>query len=341
MKTWKPDQLVHLCLSLVLCFFCFTAFGSEVQDIGTLGGSWSAAYSVNDSDQIVGLSGTSEGDMHAFLWQNGQMQDLYPFSGFYADNGGIGNINNRGQIAGGVVVKGILYPAVWDNGNITVLGSFGGIEKDAVGLARSVNEKGQAVGFAYLPGGARHAFFYDGAMHDLGCPPANGSSPCYVDAFSINDRGWIVGNAAGGCAFLYDGHMHRIEPADTYGIGAFSINNWNQAVGSYEKGSPVFSFIFDGSYTIFSFPNAHFTWAVAINDAGTIAGTALLQRICRACNETEHGFMYQNCVATDLNSFLPPNSGMEIVSASGINAQGHISGTALVGNWNHAVLIRP
>src|SRR5215467_12555769 len=45
-------------------------------DLGTLGGSVSMAYSINDSGVVVGEAATMTGEMHAFVWQNGVMKDL-------------------------------------------------------------------------------------------------------------------------------------------------------------------------------------------------------------------------------------------------------------------------
>jgi probable HAF family extracellular repeat protein len=62
--------------------------GGALQDLGTLGGttSQSQGYAVNDSGQVVGISGIASGTAHAFLYSGGQMLDLSsliaPGSGF-------------------------------------------------------------------------------------------------------------------------------------------------------------------------------------------------------------------------------------------------------------------
>ena len=52
-----------------------------VTDLGTLGGNSTTAYAVNASGKVVGYATTLDGDTHAFLWENGVMQDLGTFGG--------------------------------------------------------------------------------------------------------------------------------------------------------------------------------------------------------------------------------------------------------------------
>src|SRR5256885_15019294 len=48
-------------------------------DLGTLGGSSSSGYGINDAGQVTGESLTASGERHAFLWDKGTMTDLgYP-----------------------------------------------------------------------------------------------------------------------------------------------------------------------------------------------------------------------------------------------------------------------
>ncbi|MEK6776613.1 MAG: DUF3466 family protein [bacterium] len=74
---------------------------NSMQDLGTLGGSMSEAWAINDFSQVVGRADIN-GSSHAFLWQNGTMYDLND----WLMPGSIGevkvayDINNSGQIVG-------------------------------------------------------------------------------------------------------------------------------------------------------------------------------------------------------------------------------------------------
>jgi probable HAF family extracellular repeat protein len=69
----------------------------EIVDLGTLGGSFSGANGINDSDQVVGRSDTASGHVHAFLWTaTSGMQDL----GTVGTHSAAYGINDSGQVVG-------------------------------------------------------------------------------------------------------------------------------------------------------------------------------------------------------------------------------------------------
>ena len=104
-----------------------------MQDLGTLGGNDAAAWGMNQSGQIVGLSftNTTPNDttgiptVHPFLWQNGTMEDLGSLGGTLSipgslDHfGGIRAVNESGKVAGTSTLAGdeVWHAFVWSNGN--------------------------------------------------------------------------------------------------------------------------------------------------------------------------------------------------------------------------------
>jgi len=85
-------------------FHAFLRSGSQMIDLGTLGGSQASAYAVNDSGEIAGTSGMANGDQHAFLYANAALYS----NGAWVDLGAVPGavstqatgINGLGQIVG-------------------------------------------------------------------------------------------------------------------------------------------------------------------------------------------------------------------------------------------------
>ena len=173
----------------------FLYSGGVMQDLGTLGGSHSAALAINDNGQIIGWAQTPTMYSHAFLANPGQaMQDL----GTLCDNsyGSAGHsratgINKSGQIVGwSETVPG--YGQNWGflkspGQAMQDLGTLGGF----AGRASGINDSGQIVGGASTAGNlAYHAYLKDPGqpMQDLGALGGTQS-----EARAINNIGQVVG----------------------------------------------------------------------------------------------------------------------------------------------------
>ena len=171
----------------------FLYSGGVMQDLGTLpGGSFSEAYGINQSGQVVGGADNSSGYEHAFLWSNGTMQDLGTLSG--GPNGVATAINNAGQVAGYADnSSGWAQAFLYSNGTMQGLGTLPGSVKSE---AWAINQSGQIVGETdSSPYSVYHAFIYTGGrMIDLNSLIAPSAGWTLESATGINDLGQIVGD---------------------------------------------------------------------------------------------------------------------------------------------------
>jgi len=168
-----------------------------MQDLGTLGGTDSAAFAINERGKIVGWSFTNTTvnlttgvpTLDPFLWENGKMLDLGTLGGTF---GQAWALNNRGQVVGYSDLVGDntgVHAFLWDQkGGMQDLGTLGG----ATGAGTSINDAGDIVGGDSRADGSGGSFLWrHGVMTDLGTAVgANISS----QALSINSRRQIVGN---------------------------------------------------------------------------------------------------------------------------------------------------
>jgi probable HAF family extracellular repeat protein len=164
-----------------------------IKDLGTLpGGSFSRAFDINVSGQVVGQADTSTGGRRAFLYSGGQMKDLGTLGGSSSASG----INDSGQVVGQSMISnetcsGCYHAFLYSDGQMRDLGTLPGGDAS---WASGVNDSGQVVGGANTSAGTFRAFLYSGAqMRDLNelIPPGSGWD--LTHAWAINTSGQIVG----------------------------------------------------------------------------------------------------------------------------------------------------
>lgn len=189
-------------------------------DLGTLGGTCALPYALNNRGQVAGVSnlpGDLAGQYHAFLWPgaDGRMQDLGTLGGSFSEPWGM---SEAGEVVGDTPDK--LHPAVaflWKNGVMINLGVLNG---DCASSARSVNSKGQVVGYSSTDCNfqtVRRAVLWEGgSMVDLNTLilPRSGIQVALTE--TINDRGEIAGDGTPpGCDVVENcGHAVLLIPCD-------------------------------------------------------------------------------------------------------------------------------
>jgi len=181
----------------------------QVQQLSPLGTDPdSAATAINDSGQVVGISGICQNAVgaysatHAVLWDDGRPTDLGNIGGHGWNTPTF--INKHRQIVGfantsGDVVNGKLalkfHAFIWTKER--GMRDLGTLPGDAISEALGINEVGQVVGVSYGPGfsNPRAFLWQNDVMTDLNSLVPAGSTLTLQVAGDINDRGEITGAA--------------------------------------------------------------------------------------------------------------------------------------------------
>ena len=179
--------------------------GGKLRDLGTLGGNDAAAFAINGSGIIYGMSytDTSANDStglprtHPFLWKNGSMLDLGTLGGTLATTGSFAYgpwgsvLNDSGQAIGTSTLAGdeVWHAFLWDKGKMIDLGTLGGDNSEPL----AISERGWVVGRSdYSPNSPNHhavLWFNGTSKTDLGIV-----APCLNStATALNSRGEVVG----------------------------------------------------------------------------------------------------------------------------------------------------
>jgi probable HAF family extracellular repeat protein len=269
----------------------FVYNGTKWVDLGTLGGTDSDAYAINDSGAVVGWASTSSGHYHAFSYWRGRITDLGTLDG--GDTSLAMSINNAGVIVGQSNTADRWYGFRYQSGLMQNMGTLPG---GNFSIAEKINSKGAIVGEAndgqYEPDGAYPVIF-------------NGSTKTQISkylgfALGINYYGAAVGglltydlpSPRATRAFLYDsGRVTYLGSLDSSfdDAMAVAINNVGQVIGYSQTSSGYRAFIYtarEGIRDLNTLVDTSTGWEVisadAINDNRQIAGTACNSDMCYA-----------------------------------------------------------
>ncbi|HEX5386738.1 MAG TPA: hypothetical protein VFW66_08575 [Gemmatimonadales bacterium] len=345
-----------------------------ITDLGTLGGSFSIAYDINDAGRVSGAA-TVPGELqHAVYWADGKITDVGTLGGPNSEAAGrseraelaiLSDTRERDPLEENFCGLGtglVCGAAVWSHGTLTALPTLGGINAAAfmdntAGMIVGVAEDGTRDATCIPPQKSHFqaVAWYRGTIHEL--PPL--PSDEVGIALRLNDRGQAVGTsglcsnttyggfALGPHAVLWD-HGTPINVGDLGGGGvavAADVNNRGEVVGSASvSAGGLHPFLWTRATGIrdlgvmSSDPADVANTPFEINDRGQMVGAS-----CDATLAVCRGYLWEHGVMTDINDLLPADSPLYVMLPFALNDRGQIAGLALVTSTGevHAFLATP
>jgi probable HAF family extracellular repeat protein len=318
-----------------------------VTDLGTLGGTYSQPFVLNNEGLVGGTASLPDGTQHAVLWRNGRIRDLGTLGG--PNSVAFGSPNRRGQIVGeaetsipdpngedfcgflafGDPSSGTCQAFFWQDGVMTSLPALGNsrerLQKNSA--ANWINDRGVVAGTAEndatdltCQGRSvspqvlefKPVIWEDGQVRELPTfRNEDGVSDPDGVAFAINDHDQVVG-ASGRCTTF------NANSTQTYLLGLHALL-WHEGrakdLGNLGGTGP-------GGGNV----------AVGINNQGQVVGSSYLSD-----GASFHGFLWtEDAGMKDLGTLL----GDQISAALGINDDGDVVGISLDANFNPRAFLR-
>ncbi|MEL6246372.1 MAG: hypothetical protein AAFY78_17525 [Cyanobacteria bacterium J06648_16] len=344
----------------------------QVTDLGTLGGTSSLAYGLNEAGDVVGVAEDADGINRAFVWSDGTMTAL-PDLGF----GGVAyDINSSGNVTGAVDtgedyarpwdgrVSSVDSVALWQSGQLINLGNLGGIPR---GEGRRLTDDGWIVGTASAPLPSvpeediwQRAFVTlpgDTALRDAGTFPGDIRSFIFdlneakqAPGFSVSDnRGGPDATQAGLWQFNLDGSVESITPLEPFAPGqtsvALGINEMGEVVGRSATADGQNVTVYWGAglpelLPVLSENPGSYVRAWRINDSSLVVGELRdatdTERFATLWSRGTDGWSN-----IDLQTLIPTDSGWDLSGALSINNSGQIVGYGTLDGEQRGFLLTP
>ena len=209
----------------------------EIRELPPLrGDTVGFALGINDAGQVVGSSGLCSNTSipplpngpHAVLWdKDGSVTDL----GNLGSGSNVANsINSRGDVVGTAqsAADGTIHAFKWTKGTgMQDLGAFPGAFVTVAPCCKTINDRGEVVGFAIDPSGFRALIWQNNVPVDLNTLIPAGSGWYLQVTCSINNAGEIAGQG------LINGEVHAfLLTPRSGGTGSESVLPATQSVTS-------------------------------------------------------------------------------------------------------------
>jgi probable HAF family extracellular repeat protein len=315
-----------------------------VADLGTLGGTESAAYGINNNGQVVGYSLNANQKRRAFIYSNGTMTGIGTIGATPNATSIAYDINDVGKVVGisGINTYDDSRAFFYDGMTMQNLGVYEDSGGGSYSSASAINSLDQTVGQTSTTSGSHVAFLYqNGKMTLVGTPYA------FNSADDINEAGKIVGSHYVGNSitksYIINSNNTGLTYIETLGGRdsiAKGVNDNDQVVGysdyTLDNGNKRAYFYSNGQLRDINPFNAPQSFAYDINNGGQVVGAYELTLFGE-----QRAFIYEGASARNLNSLIPQTAGWTLTEARAINNAGQIVGKGIHKSQTRAFLLTP